>query len=72
MASFPIQYILPLRTNVMNKAYGRSQFDVCGAAARTNLGITGNRPSVRHLVILKKNIENQRTSVLNTGVSKIV
>jgi len=72
IASFPIQYILALRTNMMNKAYGRSQFDVCGAPIKINFGITGNRPSIRHPAILKKNIENQRTSVFKTGVSKIV
>jgi hypothetical protein len=72
MASFPIQYILALKTNIMNNVYGRSQFDVCGAPTRTNLGIAGSRPSVRHPVILKKNMENQRKRVLHTGVSKIV
>ncbi len=72
MASFPIQYILALKTNTMNNVYGRSQFDVCGAPTRTNLGTAGSRPSVRHPVILKKNMENQRKSVLHKGVSKIV
>ena len=71
-ASFPSQYILVLKTNSMNKPYGKSRFDVCGAPTRTNLGITGSRPSVRHPAILKINIENQRKSVFNTGVSKIV
>ena len=72
MASFPNQYILALKTNTMNKQYGRSQFEVCGAPTKTNLGIIGNWPSVRQPVIHKKNIENQRTSDFNMGVSKIV
>lgn len=71
-ASFPSQYILVLKINIMNKPYRKSQFDVCGAPTRTNLGISGNRPSIRHPAILKNNIENQRKSVFNTGVSKIV
>ncbi len=72
MASFPNQYILALKTNAMNKPYGKSQFDVCGATTRTNLGIAGNWPSVCQPVIHKKNIENQRATVFTTGVSKIV
>ena len=56
----------------MNNVYGRSQFDVCGAPTRMNLGMGGNRPFIRHPVILKKNMENQRKRVLHTGVSKIV
>ena len=72
MVSFPIQYILAFKTNTMNNVYGRSQFDVCGAPTRMNLGMGGNRPFIRHPVILKKNMENQRKRVLHTGVSKIV
>ena len=72
MASFPNQYILPLKTNAMNKPYAKSQFDVCGAPTRTYLGIAGNRPSVRQPVIHKNNIENQRPNDFNIGVSKIV
>ncbi len=52
--------------------YGRSQLDVWGAPTSTNLGTAGNRPCARHPAIFKAISENQRKSVFNPGVSKMV
>ncbi len=68
----PIQCIRALNAKAINIVKGRSQLDVCGAPTKTNLGIAGSNPSVRHPI----NDRTKRAAPGNmdsrTGVLKIV
>jgi len=72
MASFPSQCIRALRAKAVISVKGKSQFEVCGAPTRTNFGIDGSCPSVRHPARLKMNREVQCKAASSSGVLKIV
>ena len=72
MAVLPIHCIRALKAKAISSVKGKSQFDVWGAPTRTNLGIRGSCPSVRHPARLKTKRAARCKIVSSPGVLNIV
>jgi hypothetical protein len=70
--SLPNQFIFILKAKTIASPMGKSQFEVCGAAITTNLGMFGSWPDLRHPKILKTTMERICSRFLRIGISKMV
>ena len=72
IVAFPNQCIRALSAKAINSVKGKSQFEVCGAPTRTNLGISGSWPSARHPARLNISRQVRCKNGSSPGVLNIV